>query len=136
MFQMLLRTTHPRRRSAARLRDDCAAHQRALAAVKRRSIKLGGPKLNMAQAGGCLHPRQAWRGVMDEVIAELERTQPAAIARLVRIITGSSGSVRPAGLPPQDPLLLKVGPGRTQARGIAAQKNKSKKSCLFLPVGI
>jgi hypothetical protein len=33
------------RRSAARLRDDCAAHQRALAAVKRRSIKLGGPKL-------------------------------------------------------------------------------------------
>src|SRR4029077_1821972 len=74
--------------------------------------------------------------VMDEVIAELERTQPAAMARRVRIITGSSGSVRPAGLPPQDPLLLKVGPGRTQARGIAAQKNKSKKSCLFLPVGI
>ena len=73
---------------------------------------------------------------MDEVIAELERTQPPAMARLVRIITGSSGSVRPAGLPPQDPLLLKVGPGRTQARGIAAQKNKSKKSCLFLPVGI
>ena len=74
--------------------------------------------------------------MMDEVIAELERTQPPAMARLVRIITGSSGSVRPAGLPPQDPLLLKVGPGRTQARGIAAQKNKSKKSCLFLPVGI
>jgi hypothetical protein len=77
------------------------------------------------------------RGLMTDAIERFKREQPATMVTWRRILESRpTGSVRPAGLPPQDPLLLKVGPGRTQARGIAAQKNKSKKSCLFLPVGI
>jgi hypothetical protein len=67
------------------------------------------------------------RGVMADVIDELWREQPGPMSRLVRVLEDRpSGSVRPPRQRhPRSPF-RKVGPGRTHAGGIAAQKNKRK----------